>query len=100
MALLLTIKTMPRRRWGSYTQLTVRCILVAFWWVILTSYISIIIGLGALVSPLVATQFAQLHRWSFHYLVTLAVALLNTILLICIFKFKTQDGEFTFPNSP
>jgi fucose permease len=44
-----------------------------------------------LVSPIVATQFAQLHRWSFHYLVTLAVAALNTVFLICIFKFKTQD---------
>jgi hypothetical protein len=53
-----------------------------------------------LVSPLVATQFAQLHRWSFHYLVTLAVAALNTVFLICIFKFKTQDGEFTFPYLP
>jgi hypothetical protein len=53
-----------------------------------------------LVSPLVATQFAQLHRWSFHYLVTLAVAAPNTVLLICIFKFKTQDGEFTSPYLP
>jgi len=48
-----------------------------------------------MVAPLVATQFAQLHRWSFHYLVTLAVAALNVVLLICIFKFKTQDGKFT-----
>jgi hypothetical protein len=53
-----------------------------------------------LVSPIVATQFAQLHRWSFHYLVSLAVATLNTVLLICIFKFKTQDGEFAFPYLP
>jgi fucose permease len=52
-----------------------------------------LLGAGALVSPLVATQFAQLHRWSFHYLTSLAVATLNTILLVCIFKFKTQDGE-------
>ena len=51
------------------------------------------LGAGALVSPLVATQFAQLHRWSFHYLTSLAVATLNTILLVCVFKFKTQDGE-------
>jgi fucose permease len=49
-----------------------------------------------LTSPLIATQFAQLHRWSFHYLISLAVATLNTILLVCIFKFKTQEGEFTF----
>ncbi|KAI9509245.1 MFS general substrate transporter [Russula earlei] len=50
-------------------------------------------GAGALVSPLVATQFAQSHRWSFHYLTSLACATLNTVLLLCIFKFKTQDGE-------
>jgi hypothetical protein len=93
---------MPRWRWGFYTQLTVRNVLVTFWWFWPYSpgWFSITIGLGALVSPLVATQFAQLHRWSFHYLVTLAVAALNTVLLICIFKFKTQDGEFTFPYLP
>ncbi|KAI0000192.1 MFS general substrate transporter [Russula compacta] len=51
-------------------------------------------GAGALASPLVATQFAQLHRWSFHYLTSLAVATLNTVLLVCIFKFKTQDECF------
>lgn len=49
-------------------------------------------------SPLVATQFAQLHRWSFHYLISLALAILNTTLLVCIFKFKTQEGEITFPE--
>jgi hypothetical protein len=51
------------------------------------------LGAGALTSPLIATQFAQLHRWSFHYLTSLAVAMLNTVLLVCIFKFKTQDGK-------
>ncbi|KAI0298683.1 major facilitator superfamily domain-containing protein [Multifurca ochricompacta] len=48
-------------------------------------------GVGALASPLVATQFAQLHRWSFHYLTSLGVATLNTVFLVCVFKFKTQD---------
>ncbi len=62
---------------------------LSIWWLSIT-------GAGALVSPLIATQFAQLHRWSFHYLISLAVATLNTVLLICIFRFKTQDGEFTF----
>jgi fucose permease len=50
-------------------------------------------GVGALTAPLVATQFTQLHRWSFYYLTSLAVAMLNTVLLICIFRFKTQDGK-------
>ncbi|KAI0252492.1 MFS general substrate transporter [Lactifluus subvellereus] len=48
-------------------------------------------GAGALSCPLVATQFAQHSRWSFHYLTSLTVATLNTIILICVFKFKTQD---------
>nr|VWO96590.1 Major facilitator superfamily transporter [Ganoderma boninense] len=51
-----------------------------------------IYGVGALVSPLIATQFAQLHQWSFHYLTSLGVALANTIALIVVFRFKTQDG--------
>jgi fucose permease len=51
------------------------------------------LGAGALTAPLVATQFAQLHRWSFHYLTSLAVATLNTVLLVCIFRFKNQDGK-------
>ncbi|KAH9003402.1 MFS general substrate transporter [Lactarius hatsudake] len=48
-------------------------------------------GVGALTAPLVATQFSQLHRWSFYYLASLGVATLNTVLLICVFKLKTQD---------
>ncbi|KAI0654398.1 MFS general substrate transporter [Cubamyces menziesii] len=51
-----------------------------------------IYGVGALSSPLVATQFAQLSRWSFHYLVSLGIALSNAILLIAVFRFKTQDA--------
>ncbi len=48
-------------------------------------------GLGALCSPLVATQFAYLPRWSFHYLTSLGVALTNTISLWAMFRLKTQD---------
>ncbi|KAI0918691.1 hypothetical protein AcV5_002612 [Taiwanofungus camphoratus] len=48
-------------------------------------------GLGALSSPLVATQFAQRQRWSFHYLVSLSIACLNTIILIVVIRFRTQD---------
>jgi hypothetical protein len=47
-----------------------------------------------LCSPLVATQFAQLPRWSFHYLCSVGVALINTIGLIAVFRFKTQDGVY------
>ncbi|KAJ4491257.1 major facilitator superfamily domain-containing protein [Lentinula edodes] len=48
-------------------------------------------GAGALCAPLVATQFAQMEHWSFHYLVSLSVATINTIVQIAVFRFKTQD---------
>jgi fucose permease len=49
-------------------------------------------GLGALVSPLVATQFSTLPKWSFHYLTSLGVALINTVALIVVFKGRSQNG--------
>jgi len=48
-------------------------------------------GVGALSSPLVATQFAQMPRWSFHYLTSLGVALANTIFLVAVIRFRTQE---------
>ncbi|KAN0097839.1 Major facilitator superfamily domain containing protein [Tylopilus felleus] len=46
---------------------------------------------GALSSPLAATQFAQLRRWSFHYLISLRIALINTIALIIVFRLERQE---------
>jgi hypothetical protein len=57
-------------------------------------------GAGALASPLVATQFAQLPRWSFHYLVSLVIASSNTAFLIAIFRFKNQEGAASCYLSP
>ncbi|KAJ7826866.1 major facilitator superfamily domain-containing protein [Mycena olivaceomarginata] len=54
-------------------------------------YVQAAYGAGALVSPLVATQFAQLRHWSFHYLISLGVAVLNIIFLSVVFRAKTQD---------
>ncbi|KAF9077560.1 major facilitator superfamily domain-containing protein [Rhodocollybia butyracea] len=48
-------------------------------------------GAGALCAPLVATQFAQMKHWSYHYLVSLAIATINTIVLLAVFRFKNQD---------
>ncbi|CAE6433639.1 hypothetical protein ACGC1H_001494 [Rhizoctonia solani] len=45
-------------------------------------------GIGALTAPLVATQFAQLPHWSFHYLCSLGVALVNVSLLLVVFKLR------------
>ena len=60
-------------------------------------------GLGALASPLVATQFAQMRFWSFHYLVSLGLALVNVVQLTAVFKFRTHEGAFSptsFLSSP
>ena len=51
-------------------------------------------GAGAFSAPLVATQFSQFPHWSFHYLVSLAIALINSVLLISVFRLKNQDGLF------
>lgn len=49
-------------------------------------------GVGAFAAPLVATQFAQMERWSFHYLTSLGLAVINTIILAVVFRFK-EHGE-------
>ncbi|KZT32778.1 MFS general substrate transporter [Sistotremastrum suecicum HHB10207 ss-3] len=48
-------------------------------------------GGGALISPLVATHFASQKHWSFHFLCSCAIAFTNTILLVWVFRFKTQN---------
>ncbi|TFK92343.1 MFS general substrate transporter [Polyporus arcularius HHB13444] len=57
-------------------------------------------GAGAFCAPLVATQFSQLSRWSFHYLASLGIAVLNTILLIAVFRFKNQDDCLAEAGQP
>ncbi|KAH9847459.1 MFS general substrate transporter [Lenzites betulinus] len=49
-------------------------------------------GLGALVSPLVATQFAESStHWSFHYLISMGLYILNTLLLWHVFRGRLQQ---------
>ncbi|KAH8829029.1 MFS general substrate transporter [Flagelloscypha sp. PMI_526] len=48
-------------------------------------------GLGAFASPLVATQFAQMPKWSYHYLVCEALVLTNAVLVFLVFRGKTQE---------
>ncbi|KAH9846506.1 MFS general substrate transporter [Lenzites betulinus] len=50
-----------------------------------------IYGVGAFAAPLVSTQFAEFHHWSFHYLISLGIALSNSVLLIAVLRFKDQD---------
>ncbi|KAG8990438.1 hypothetical protein FRB94_000311 [Tulasnella sp. JGI-2019a] len=50
-----------------------------------------IYGLGAFTAPLIATQFAQMQRWSFHFLVSMVFAVLNTGTLLYVFRGKRQE---------
>ncbi|RDX49324.1 MFS general substrate transporter [Lentinus brumalis] len=52
-------------------------------------------GAGALSAPLVATQFSQLPRWSFHYLVSLGLALINICAIASVYKFRTFEALLT-----
>ncbi|KIP12094.1 hypothetical protein PHLGIDRAFT_113885 [Phlebiopsis gigantea 11061_1 CR5-6] len=48
-------------------------------------------GAGALCAPLAATKFSTMPHWSYQYLTSLGIAVLNTVFLILAFNFKTQD---------
>ncbi|KAF6765354.1 major facilitator superfamily domain-containing protein [Ephemerocybe angulata] len=48
-------------------------------------------GVGAFAAPLVSTKFAQMDRWSFHYLTSLGIAVINTIALAVVFRFKEHE---------
>ena len=56
-------------------------------------------GAGALSAPLVATQFSQMPRWSFHYLVSLGLAIFNVCMIASVFRFRTFDGA-SLPSAP
>ncbi|KAI0822943.1 MFS general substrate transporter [Trametes gibbosa] len=49
-------------------------------------------GLGALISPLVATQFAESPtHWSFHYLISMGIYIANTCILWTVFRGRLQQ---------
>jgi hypothetical protein len=50
-------------------------------------------GVGALTAPLSATSFAKITHWSFQYLISLGIAVTNTIFLIAVFRGKRQEGD-------
>ncbi len=51
----------------------------------------LVAGFGAFCAPLVATKFAELPHWNYHYFTSMAVALLNVCGLLLVFRLKTQD---------
>ncbi|KAI0739072.1 MFS general substrate transporter [Daedaleopsis nitida] len=48
-------------------------------------------GFGALVAPLVSTQFSQQKHWSYHYFISAGLYAFNTLLLCVVFRGKRQD---------
>ncbi|OJT07476.1 Bypass of stop codon protein 6 [Trametes pubescens] len=49
-------------------------------------------GLGALLSPLVATEFAKSPKyWSFHYIISAGLYVVNTTVLWYVFRGKRQE---------
>ncbi|KAI0764598.1 MFS general substrate transporter [Trametes elegans] len=48
-------------------------------------------GFGALVAPLISTQFAQQKHWSFHYVISCGLYVLNTLVLWLVFRGKRQE---------
>jgi fucose permease len=55
-----------------------------------------IYGVGAFAAPLAATQFAKQRHWSFHFLISIGIALPNVALLLMVFKGRSQDGMSVF----
>ncbi|EJD07346.1 MFS general substrate transporter [Fomitiporia mediterranea MF3/22] len=52
-----------------------------------------IYGFGAVCSPFATTQFAQMPRhWSYHFIISTGIAIINTIFLLLTFKGKTMDA--------
>ncbi len=49
-------------------------------------------GFGALVAPLISTQFAEQKHWSFHYMISCALYILNTTMIWFVFRGRRQDG--------
>ncbi|KAH9934819.1 MFS general substrate transporter [Fomitopsis serialis] len=48
-------------------------------------------GLGAFVSPLVATRFSTSQHWSFHYVVAASIAASNIVILALVFRLRRQE---------
>ncbi|CCO27420.1 Bypass of stop codon protein 6 [Rhizoctonia solani AG-1 IB] len=55
-------------------------------------------GAGAFIAPFVATQFAQIPRWSFHFLISLGISLVNSLSLFFVFRLRRQHEIMGIPG--
>jgi fucose permease len=56
------------------------------------------IGTGALISPLIATQFAQIEHWYFHYLFLLGATIITLSVIVIFFRGKAAEGISLYPS--
>lgn len=82
------------RKWVSCILRTVSITMLNLRQILHISSIQTVLGAGALVSPLSATHFAQVPNWSHHYLITLALGIVNGLALALIFQLKDQDSKY------
>ncbi|KAF9013469.1 major facilitator superfamily domain-containing protein [Cyathus striatus] len=47
-------------------------------------------GLGAFSSPLLATHFSMQKRWSFHFLCSACISVINVVVLLSVFRLKVE----------
>ena len=89
MHMLQCLRGIQQQKWGFYMLSTV----ILLFRNSQTVFYTTLTGVGAFASPLVATQFAQLRHWSFHYLCSIAVSVINTALILVVFRGRTFDGK-------
>lgn len=51
-------------------------------------------GVGALVAPLVATQFSEMQKWSYFFFISLGLALINIITIYVSFGSERIESQF------
>ncbi|KAL5537106.1 hypothetical protein ACEPAF_929 [Sanghuangporus sanghuang] len=52
-------------------------------------------GLGAMFSPFAATEFAKMSQhWSYHFVASVGLATINTLILLLVFRGRVQDECF------
>lgn len=60
-----------------------------------------VVGLGAMASPLISTQFSHMKHWSFVYLVHIGLLVITVTMQAITFKFQSQEGachSFGYPQ--
>ncbi|OCB89376.1 MFS general substrate transporter [Sanghuangporus baumii] len=57
-------------------------------------------GVGALVSPFVATRFATTRLWNFYYLTSLGLNISVVIFILCAFRLKTINELYVSSGVP